>query len=131
MATSDRAVGTEDEVPSTSDGAGPADTDGGDDSPRRVKFPTALTVLAIVLLVVWLASFFIPSGRYEIDPETGSPIPGSYQELPECGDAAEGEDCVDKGIRSQFGLLWRAPHDRQRDVNRGAPSFERRHRDNR
>ena len=33
---------------------------------------------AIVLLVVWIAAFFIPSGVYEFD-ESGSPIPGSYQ----------------------------------------------------
>ena len=70
-----------------------------DEGARRVKFPTALTVLAIVLLVVWVASFFIPSGRYQIDPETGSPIPGTYQELPGCGDVPEGTQCVDKSHR--------------------------------
>ena len=80
-----------------------------DEGARRVKFPTALTVLAIVLLVVWVASFFIPSGRYQVDPETGSPIPGTYQELPGCGDVPEGTQCVDKSIAEQFRLLWRAP----------------------
>ena len=54
----------------------------GDGAAKRLKFPTALTVLALVLLGVWLASFFIPGGRYEIDPETGGPIPGTYHELP-------------------------------------------------
>ena len=76
---------------------------------KRLKFPTALTVLALVLLGVWLASFFIPGGRYEIDPETGGPVPGTYHELPSCGDAAQGEPCENNSLDAQFGLLWRAP----------------------
>src|SRR6478609_5885384 len=76
---------------------------------QQMRFPTALTVLAIVLGVVWIASFFIPSGRYAADPETGAPVPGSYQELPGCGSAAEDELCVDKSLGAQFRLLWRAP----------------------
>jgi hypothetical protein len=50
---------------------------------RRLKFPSALTVLAIVLVATWVASssFVIPSGVYELD-ETGAPVPGSYRELP-------------------------------------------------
>ncbi len=75
---------------------------------KRVKFPTALTVLALVLGLVWLASFIVPSGVYQLD-ETGGPVPGSYQELPSCGDAAEGQQCVDKSVGAQFKLLWRAP----------------------
>ena len=94
---------TEDESPATSE-EGQAGTPA-----KRLKFPTALTVLALVLLVVWLASFFMPGGRYEIDPETGGPIPGTYHELPSCGDAAQGEPCEDNSLDAQFGLLWRAP----------------------
>ena len=45
---------------------------------------------------------------YDKDPETGSPVPGSYHEIPGCGDAAEGELCVSKGLDDQFRLLWRA-----------------------
>src|SRR4051812_47941419 len=77
-------------------------------APKRMKFPTALTVLAIVLGVVWLASFFIPSGVYDLD-DTGGPVPGSYHELPECSDVPEGQPCVDKSLMSQFKLLWRSP----------------------
>ncbi|WP_421120973.1 YfcC family protein [Aquihabitans daechungensis] len=89
--------------------SGEAATDGsGEAAPKRMKFPTALTVLAIVLGVVWLASFFIPSGVYELD-DTGGPVPGTYQELPECADAAPDVQCVDKSIAAQFKLLWRAP----------------------
>ncbi|HEX6027300.1 MAG TPA: hypothetical protein VFZ00_35195 [Solirubrobacter sp.] len=75
---------------------------------RRLKFPTAFTVLAIVLLVVWVVSFVIPSGVYETDPESRAPIPGTYQELPSCpvsGDAL----CVDKSLDKQFGDLWNSP----------------------
>jgi uncharacterized ion transporter superfamily protein YfcC len=73
------------------------------------KFPTALTVLALVLAFVWLASFLIPSGVYDLDPETGSPIPGSYHRLPPCSDVAEGELCVDKSFVTQFTKLWDSP----------------------
>jgi uncharacterized ion transporter superfamily protein YfcC len=93
--------------PGGTDGDGPPPEDSG--GAKQVKFPTALTVLAIVLGVVWLASFFIPSGIYLTDPKTGGPVPGSYHELPECGHAVEGEPCVDKSLVSQFRLLWRAP----------------------
>lgn len=80
----------------------------GEPTRKRLRFPSALTVLAIILLATWLASFFIPSGVYEVD-ETGSPVPGSYRELPDCGEVTDGELCVDKSLGTQFGLLWRAP----------------------
>jgi uncharacterized ion transporter superfamily protein YfcC len=64
--------------------------------PRR--FPTAFTVLAGVLLVVWVLSFVIPSGTYQVDPETGGPKPGTYQEID-----------IDKSIPHQFYKLWNAP----------------------
>lgn len=76
---------------------------------RRVRFPTALTVLALVLLAVWAASFFIPSGVYELDSETGGPIPGTYSELPSCDDAGSDDLCVDKSFIKQFKKLWDAP----------------------
>lgn len=34
---------------------------------RKFKFPTAFTVLALVLLLVWIASFFVPAGVYNTD----------------------------------------------------------------
>ena len=51
---------------------------------KKFKFPTAFTVLAAVLLLVWIASFFIPAGRYKTNATTGAPIPGTYHELPSC-----------------------------------------------
>jgi uncharacterized ion transporter superfamily protein YfcC len=69
--------------------------------PRKaMKFPTAFTVLAAVLLAVWVMSFVIPSGSYEINPETGGPIPGTYTEID-----------VDKSLDHQFFKLWAAPTD--------------------
>src|SRR5689334_8776441 len=75
---------------------------------RRFKFPTALTVLVLVLLVVWLASFAIPSGVYDLDPDTGSPLPGTYHTLQECAGGVPGP-CIDKSLRRQFEKLWDAP----------------------
>jgi uncharacterized ion transporter superfamily protein YfcC len=58
---------------------------------KRFKFPTAFTVLAAVLLLVWIASFFIPAGRYKTNAESGGPIPGTYYELPSCSAVAAGD----------------------------------------
>ena len=51
---------------------------------KKFKFPTAFTVLAAVLLLVWIASFFVPAGTYKTDPATGAPVPGTYHKLPSC-----------------------------------------------
>src|SRR5712675_1508763 len=61
-----------------------------DQPARKFKFPTAFTVLAAVLLLVWIASFFIPAGRYATDPQTGGPVPGTYHELSSCSAVAAG-----------------------------------------
>ncbi len=47
---------------------------------RRFGFPSAVTTLAIVTLLVWVAALFIPAGRYAQDAD-GSPIPGTYQRM--------------------------------------------------
>ena len=52
-------------------------------APRKLRFPTAFTVLFIVLLLVWIASFWVPAGTYNKD-SSGSPIPGTYHHLPSC-----------------------------------------------
>lgn len=72
---------------------------------KQRRFPTAFTVLALVLLVVWVLSFIIPSGTYELDPKSGGPVPGTYTELPEC-DQGEKADCVDKSVPQQLRQLW-------------------------
>ena len=106
---------------------------------RKFKFPTAFTVLAGVLLLVWIASFFVPPGAYSKDA-TGSPKPGTYAKLPSCDAAAAsapglnvesptesgqapadalaapgatvsdlGIPCADKSFTFRFKQLWNAP----------------------
>lgn len=91
------------------DNATATETDSGQGSEeptaKTIRFPTALTVLAIVLMAVWLASFFVPSGLYELDTD-GAPIPGTYEQLDSCGDVEEGAACIDKGLQDQFQILW-------------------------
>ncbi|MFJ4789136.1 YfcC family protein [Streptomyces sp. NPDC088794] len=47
---------------------------------RKVTFPSALTVLAIVTVAVWLLAFLIPSGQYERN-ESGAPVQGTYHRV--------------------------------------------------
>jgi uncharacterized ion transporter superfamily protein YfcC len=56
---------------------------------RRFRFPTAFTVLFLVLVLVWVAAFFVPAGKYKTDA-SGSPIPGTYYKLPSCSAVAAG-----------------------------------------
>ena len=46
-------------------------------SDTRRSFPSAATILLIVVVAVWILAFFLPSGLYQLN-EQGSPIPGSY-----------------------------------------------------
>ena len=47
---------------------------------RGFAFPSAVTTLAIVTFLVWVAALFIPSGTYQLDGD-GSPIPGTFQQI--------------------------------------------------
>ena len=56
---------------------------GGDRPPapgqeRKRGFPAPVTILTLVLIVVWFAAFFIPSGHYKVDA-SGSPVAGSFK----------------------------------------------------
>ena len=44
---------------------------------RKFTFPTAYTILALLLVVFALLTFVIPAGRYDTDAD-GAPIPGTY-----------------------------------------------------
>ena len=48
---------------------------------KRFAFPSAVTTLAIVTVLVWVAALFIPAGRYKLD-ESGSPLPGTFTPVP-------------------------------------------------
>jgi uncharacterized ion transporter superfamily protein YfcC len=47
-------------------------------TPKKSRgFPSAFTILALLLVVVAALTFVIPAGQYDVD-ESGAPIPGSY-----------------------------------------------------
>src|SRR3954451_3135570 len=73
---------------------------------RTLKFPTAFTVLAAVLLLVWVASFFVPAGAYKLDPKTAGPVPGSYHELPSCSNATGDALCVETAFDQRLKQLF-------------------------
>jgi uncharacterized ion transporter superfamily protein YfcC len=50
------------------------------EEPKQRNFPSALGILAAVILLVWVATFLIDSGRYQLD-EDGQPIPGSFENV--------------------------------------------------
>jgi len=86
------------EPPERSEPPEPPESTGPPEDRKPRWFPTAFTVLAAVLLLVWVASFVIPSGAYQVDPETGGPRPGTYAEIE-----------TDKSLPQQFYKLWAAP----------------------
>jgi uncharacterized ion transporter superfamily protein YfcC len=47
------------------------------EKPKRFAFPSALTVLFMVTVGVWLLAFVIPTGAYKAGGD-GAPIPGTY-----------------------------------------------------
>ncbi|WP_423834434.1 YfcC family protein [Streptomyces manipurensis] len=46
---------------------------------RRLRFPSAFTVLIAVTVAVWALTFVIPAGRY--NTKDGSPVPGTYHSV--------------------------------------------------
>jgi uncharacterized ion transporter superfamily protein YfcC len=72
---------------------------------RGFSFPSAVTTLAIVTLLVWIAALFIPSGRYATDAD-GSPIPGTYQRIESPLDPGERlEQLILAPVNGIYGLL--------------------------
>src|SRR3954467_4360290 len=74
---------------------------------KTLRFPTAFTVLFAVLLLVWIAAFFVPAGAY--DTKDGGPVPGTYHRLPVAQALPPGTPCVDKSFTFRFKQLWDAP----------------------
>jgi uncharacterized ion transporter superfamily protein YfcC len=50
------------------------------EEPAGRAFPSPLTILLIIIVGVWILGLILPSGEFQLD-ESGSPIPGSYQEV--------------------------------------------------
>ncbi|MFE9931061.1 YfcC family protein [Streptomyces sp. NPDC005533] len=49
---------------------------------RTFTFPSALTILAVVTVAVWLLAFLVPAGRYERN-DSGVPLSGTYHRVPD------------------------------------------------
>ncbi|MFJ5553284.1 YfcC family protein [Streptomyces sp. NPDC093225] len=47
----------------------------------KFTFPSALTVLAVVTVAVWLLAFLVPSGEYRRNAD-GAPVQGTYHRVP-------------------------------------------------
>jgi uncharacterized ion transporter superfamily protein YfcC len=47
---------------------------------KKFTFPTAFTILFLLLIVIALATWFIPAGSYDYDAD-GAPIPGTYHSV--------------------------------------------------
>jgi len=72
---------------------------------RRLRFPSAITTLAIVMVAVWVAALFVPSGTYQLDAD-GGPIPGSYTQIPSPLTGAERvEQLLLSPVNGLYGLL--------------------------
>ncbi len=48
---------------------------------RKFNFPSAFTILFILLILIAAATFIIPAGQYDYDAD-GAPIPGTYHSVP-------------------------------------------------
>ena len=72
---------------------------------RSFQFPSAVTTLAIVTGVVWIAALFLPSGSYDTDAD-GSPIPGTFHEVPSPYDFGQMvQQLILSPINGIYGLL--------------------------
>ena len=57
------------------------DAETGPRQKRKRSFPPPVVILTVLLVLVWIAAFFIPSGQYALDA-AGSPIAGSFRFVP-------------------------------------------------
>jgi uncharacterized ion transporter superfamily protein YfcC len=48
---------------------------------KKFTFPTAFTILFLLLIVIAAATWLVPAGSYDYDEE-GAPIPGTYHTVP-------------------------------------------------
>ncbi len=51
-----------------------------DTTTSKFKFPTAYTILFVLIVIVAVGTWFIPAGQYDVD-DAGEPIPGTYHEV--------------------------------------------------
>ncbi|KAB7843702.1 YfcC family protein [Streptomyces mobaraensis] len=75
----------DDRPPPDDDASGTSETSESEPGRRRFVFPSALTVLVAVTVVVWALAFVIPSGSYRRTPD-GNPVQGTYHREAAPGD---------------------------------------------
>ena len=52
-----------------------------DPAPKKgFALPSAYTILFILIVIVAIATWIIPAGKYDVDPD-GAPIPGTYHRV--------------------------------------------------
>lgn len=47
---------------------------------RKFSFPSALTILALVTVAIWLLAFLVPAGQYDRN-DSGAPVSGTYHRV--------------------------------------------------
>jgi uncharacterized ion transporter superfamily protein YfcC len=85
---------------------------------RKRGFPAPVTILTLVLISVWAAAFFIPSGQYKLDA-SGSLIAGSFRPVdPPLDFRGRVQDLLLAPVNGMYGI--QDPTTRQVDpLNRG------------
>ena len=48
----------------------------------RFTLPSAYTILFALIVLAAIATWVIPAGVYDTNPNTGEPVPGTYHEVP-------------------------------------------------
>ena len=48
---------------------------------KKLRFPSAFTVLGAVTVAVWLLAFIVPTGQYALDDKSGRLIPANSGQL--------------------------------------------------
>jgi uncharacterized ion transporter superfamily protein YfcC len=73
-----------------------------EDKKKGFRFPTAYTILFLLIIVVAIGTWFIPAGRYEYN-EDGEPIPGTYHQVEQNPQALLG-DAMLSPIDGMYGI---------------------------
>lgn len=77
-----------------------------DESSKQSRsFPAPITILTLVLILVWVGTFFIRPGQYKLDT-SGNPIPGSFHVIePPLDFAGKIRDLVLAPVNGLLGIL--------------------------
>src|SRR6186713_2358388 len=65
-----------------SEASGQTEQSASAESKHSFTFPSAYTILFLLLIVVTILTWIIPAGQYDYTPD-GSPIPGTYHTVPQ------------------------------------------------